>query len=343
MERKLRLSTKGALRFCILFGLALWLWSFFRSYLFFLALVLMAGSVLISILFLWLRRNSLWAEAILPAGRVGRDTSFSLCLHAYNPGRLTGFTADIVYRWSNIFTGYSERRKEHVWVAPAKGSEQKGILNSRYAGRVEVCLEEFVVYDFFHIVGLYGCDRKDANVTVWPGFSEGEGEEELYSCVEGFPKENESKRRGTDYNPDYEIREYIPGDELKSIHWKLSAKQGKLMVRERLATGREKVNVLLPLGEDRAQNDGLMEALYGLGRILLGKEYPIQLYWPGKGECLQGRFVAELGELENALSEILSGSGLHEPGCAEGQMAIEHPGESYILIQTGAYKGAYIQ
>ena len=342
MERKLRLSPGGILRYCFLLGITLYAWSFFRSYFLFLALILMVCSPVASFLLLWFARDALRVQALLPSNRVGRGTEFFFGITVYNPRKFAAFTADVTYRWGNLFTGYSEQKKQHLWIAPGGGSEIRQLLSSRYAGRVEVRIEDFEVFDLFHMFCLRGCDRSDAYVIVWPGFSEAE-EEEIYSCVEGFPQENETKRRGTDYNPDYEIREYVPGDELKSIHWKLSAKQRKLMVRERLATGREKINVLLPLGADRQENDGLMEAVYALCRLLLHKEYPVQLYWPGRGETLRGRFMAEQGELESALGEVLSDSGLHLSGEAQTQMSVEHPGESYIMIQTGAYKGAYIR
>ncbi|MCM1101840.1 MAG: DUF58 domain-containing protein [Clostridium sp.] len=348
MKRKLRLSIKGALRFFILFALFFWMWNYFRSYMLFMGMILLACGAVISVGLLWYNRDRLCVEAVLPTNRVGRDTSFSFNVRVGNPGRLAGFTAEMIYSWKNVFTGYAERKRAHLWVAPSSGSEIRHFLSSRYAGLVEVGIEEFRVYDLLHLFYLTDCRKTGADVIVWPGFAEGEDREEIYSFVQGFPKENEIKRRGTDYNPEYEIREYIPGDELKSIHWKLSAKQGKWMVRERLATGREKINVLLPLGEDREQNDGLMESLYGLCRLLLSREYPIQLYWPGRGSAeragvLRGRFVAEQGELEYALSEILSSSGLYRPGFVEEQMSIEHPGESYIRVQTGEYRGAYIQ
>ena len=342
MERKLRLSPMGTLRFGILFVFTLVVWNFFRSYLLFVALLLIVCCPAVSFLFLWLSRDMLSVQAMLPINRVGRHTDFSLGISVRNPRKFVAFTADITYSWSNVFTGYSEKVKQHLWVGPSGGSEIKQLLNSRYAGRVEVKIEAVEIFDLFHMFCLRGCDKSDGYVLVWPGFSEME-EEDLQSCVENFPGENETKKRGTDYNPDYEIREYIPGDELKSIHWKLSAKQGKMMVRERLASGREKISVLLPLGDDRAVNDGLMESVYALGRLLLDKEYPLQLYWPGRGETLRACYVAELGELENALGEILSDNGRHQPGGAEAQMAMEHPGESYILIQTGVYKGAYIR
>lgn len=343
MEKKLRLNIKGVLRFVILLGIVLWLWNFFRSYTLFLALILMMGSVLVSALLLWRGRNMIRAEAVLPPDRVGRGTPFSFSLKVSNPGRFAGFSADVTYSRSNVFTGYSERETAHFWAAPINGSGHDGLLSSQYAGRVEVCIEEFRVHDLFHIFYLLDSEKTSTGVVVWPGFSDAEASEKPSDCVEGFPDENESRRRGTDYNPEYEIREYIPGDALKSIHWKLSAKQGKMMVRERLATGHEIIHVLLPLGEDRKLNDDLVEAMYGVCRLLLDGDYPVQLYWPGRGDSLQSRFMIEQGELENTLVEILSDRGFHPVGRAQEQMAVEHPGAAYILIQTGAYKGAYIR
>ena len=341
MEKRLALSPLGIIRYCILLFFTLWIWNFFRSYFLFLALMLTLCCPIVSFLLLWFHRDKLWVQAILPNNRVGRSAEFYFDISMHNPGRVAAFTANITYSWSNIFTGYTERRKQHLWLVPG-GGRLRQLLSSRYAGRVEVRMEAFEVYDLLHMFCLHGCERTDAYVIVWPAFTEAD-EEELHSCVEGFPEENELKKRGTDFNPDYEVREYIPGDELRSIHWKLSAKQERLMVRERLALGRDKINILLPLTEDRQLNDDLMESVYALGRLLLHKGYPIQLYWPGRIDALRGLFVAEQGELENALSEILSDSGLHPRGKAERQMSVEHPSESYILIQTGAYKGAYIR
>lgn len=339
MEKKLRLSIKGVIRFLILYGIVVSMWWFFRNYVLFLALVLMPSCVILSGILLWKSGNRLSAEAILPGGRVGKHTEVPFVIRIHNRCKITGFTVDLTYVYRNVFTGHSDQEKLHLWAAPMEGCEVRQQMKSRYSGRVEAEIVRFVVYDSFHVFGLQGCEVKGSSVLVWPKFTE-EAEEEVYSCVEGFPRDNESRKRGAEYNPDYEIREYIPGDELKSIHWKLTAKQDRLMVRERLATGREKMNVLLPLGDGREENDGLLEALYGLGRILLNKEYPIQLYWPGKG-ALQSCFIAEVGELEGAVSRILSGEAVG--GNARTLMDMEHPGEKYILVQTGAYKGAYIQ
>ena len=166
--------------------------------------------------------------------------------------------------------------------APGKGASFRVLANSRYAGRLTVWVEECKVYDLLQIFYLTYRMEKDAGVLVWPVFSDGEETEELYESVEGFPKENESRKRGTEYNPDYEVREYVAGDELKSIHWKLSAKQDKLMVRERLAAGKEKINVLLPLGE-RAVQAFAYEGIPGSAILAGGGAVALQPFYRGTG------------------------------------------------------------
>ncbi|MDE7239330.1 MAG: hypothetical protein K2N41_06415, partial [Lachnospiraceae bacterium] len=75
--------------------------------------------------------------------------------------------------------------------------------------------------------------------------------------------------------------------------------------------------------------------------LLLEKGYPVQLFWQGTDGELRTNYCLEQGELEGVTAEILSSGGFRQPGTAKQQMAIAHPGESYILIQTGAYLGAY--
>ena len=341
-EIRLRPSILGWIRFGVLFGLAFLSWWFFRSYLLLMALILMVGCVVASAFSLTTSKDLIKAETVIPQGRVGRGADFPFLIRIRNPRRFFGFSADLTYSWGNVFTDYFQEKKVRLWLAPVKGCEIRQSLESQYAGRIETKILSCVVYDLFHLFYLEGCTVRDSGVVAYPTPTVAP-DEEIYSCVEGFPKEDESKQRGTEYNPDYEIREYIPGDELKNIHWKLTAKQNKLMVRERLKSGKQKINLLLPLTDRKQENDELMDALSYLGQLFLEKEYPVQLYWSGTGKELQSRYIAELGELEAALGQILSGNGKRQPGSAREQMEMEHPGESYVLVQAGAYKGAYIR
>ena len=114
-------------------------------------------------------------------------------------------------------------------------------------------------------------------------------------------------------------------------------------LRERLATGRDRINVLLALTKDLQVNDALIFSLRSLGLLLLDKGYPIRLCWLGYDGTIQGRYLAEEGELENAMDEILSISGKRDPAQARNAMESEYPGEAYIVVRHGNYKGKYIR
>lgn len=52
-------------------------------------------------------------------------------------------------------------------------------------------------------------------------------ESDIYDC-----ETYSSYRKGQDYSEIYQIREYVPGDNIKHVHWKLSGRTDELMVKE---------------------------------------------------------------------------------------------------------------
>lgn len=342
MDKRLRLSISGAIRVFTVFAVAFWMWHFFRSYILFLFILIMITVVILSSVSLRLARNKIQPKTELPYHLVGKNTDFLASIRFLNPLRFVGFAIDVTYLRENLFTQSAEEKKDKLWAAPRKGGSLRHFLNSRYAGLVRESVEAFRVYDPLRLFYLEYRGPKAAEVVAWPVFSDGEDAEEHSGSIEGFPEEDVSRKQGTEHEPEYEIREYIAGDALKSIHWKLSAKQGKTMVRERAGAGRDRINVLLPLSEDADENDALMESLYGMGRFLLAEGYPLRLFWQGVAGDICSRCIAEAGEFENVLGEILSANGIRVFDSAQEQMALEYPLERYILVRTGKYKGTYV-
>ena len=342
LMKKVKIHVWGALRYLIFLGIVGVLWWYFRTYELFLMMILTMVVAAASAYVLYRERNSFSVGAFLPGGGIGRERTVPMSIRIRNVSRFLGFAAEVSYEIRNVFTGYESQGRERTWAGPGTSYVLERDLVSHHAGRVEIAVKEFVIWDWLGIFRMKNAVPDAAWVIVSPSMERAD-DEELSACVEDFPNENETKKRGTDVNPDYEIREYVPGDELKNIHWKLSAKTGRTMVRERLATGRDRINVLLALTENEDENDALMASLHGLGLLLLEKGYPVRLCWLGLGGNLQGRYLAEEGELESALDEILSVPGKMEPQKAQYAMEAEFPGEAYVLVKNGAYKGAYVK
>lgn len=108
------------------------------------------------------------------------------------------------------------------------------IFEAQYSGIVEICLESIKIYDFLGIFYRKVKWNKKAQVKIMPEFRlmpleitrktrEFQAEAEEYS----------QQRRGDDPAEIYQIRAYTERDSLKDIHWKLSAREEELMVKER--------------------------------------------------------------------------------------------------------------
>ena len=117
-------------------------------------------------------------------------------------------------------------------VAPCK--EKTIILQagSGYCGRIRISVSKVKLYDCFGLIGIpCKCnavthmtvqpDLFEMDVTLLPSSSSVQ-DSEIYS----------QERPGSDLTETFQIREYVPGDSPRQVHWKLSSKFDKLIVRD---------------------------------------------------------------------------------------------------------------
>lgn len=119
-------------------------------------------------------------------------------------------------------------KKKKVWMKTGVHS-----LSLLQPGCYEFELKKIRFYDF---LGLFYWEKKQqvfANAIVLPEIHEipvmlGESARNFWGEAEIY---NELKP-GYDPSEMFDVREFRDGDKLQSVHWKLSAKSGELMVRE---------------------------------------------------------------------------------------------------------------
>ena len=93
-----------------------------------------------------------------------------------------------------------------------------------------------------------------------------------------------AQKAGNDPGETFRIREYVPGDPIRQIHWKLSEKTGTLMVREfGLPAENQLLLVFLP---DKSlspeQLDAMLDTLVSVSSELLRQELPHTLLYAGE-------------------------------------------------------------
>lgn len=118
-------------------------------------------------------------------------------------------------------------------LSPTEEQKLEIELDSRYAGTVEYRLDALVLYDLLGIFCRAIPLRDHRSIGIMPPFEL--MPLEITRRTREFladADEYSTEKKGDDPSEVYQIREYRPPDSIHSIHWKLSAKEDSLMVKE---------------------------------------------------------------------------------------------------------------
>lgn len=109
---------------------------------------------------------------------------------------------------------------------------------------------------------------------------------------------------GGGFGENHELRLYRPGDNLNQIHWKLSAKTGKLTIREPMEPQQGTLLLTMTLRGTPEELDRKFGRLLWAGKYLTDREltYEIQVL---TGEGIQHFQISALCDLENAIDTLL--------------------------------------
>lgn len=80
---------------------------------------------------------------------------------------------------------------------------------------------------------------------------------------------------------DYSLRDYQPGDPLKAVHWKLSSKLDRLILRQPEESGPPELILFFELWGQLDRLNRLMDQLEASCRLLLDRGLPCRLVWAG--------------------------------------------------------------
>ena len=105
---------------------------------------------------------------------------------------------------------------------------------------------------------------------------------------------------------DYDLREYRPGDSLRTIHWKLSSKHDSLVVREPVKSGLPQVALTLDLFGDGARLNRVLGRLWSVSQALLDRDIPHKILWLDPACGQQEKTVASQDQLLGCMAALLS-------------------------------------
>lgn len=224
-------AVKRRTGFCILVAaLAAMLFFFSTAYLMCMLVALIALAAACCIMIRGdAKRMELSADAAAGA-RVGRGARFDLNVSCRGRLLAAGYvTVDVEI--SNIMFGIT-RRQQFVLPLRDHGEPLKTALKMEICGDTRISCISAQVWDPLGLFSASCAAFPETRIMCYPKPADIDlsVSDDVVGSVntEGLIQ----NRKGSDPSETFDIRDYMPGDDIRTIHWKLSSKVGSVMVRE---------------------------------------------------------------------------------------------------------------
>ena len=193
--------------------------------------------------------------SIVTEGEVLKQAVTAGELRVKNTGIFPLAQAQVCFAFHNIRNGETENMELLVAAAGRKTESFPFEMRCRHSGQMKIELSGVQVSDY---LGLF-------QKTIRPDCSS-----EIYILPETFQVDVDitsrsvqnrnsdyyaDDRKGYDSGETFGIREYVPGDNTKFIHWKLSSKLDKVLIRELGFPIQNSILIFLETGWHLAQPD----------------------------------------------------------------------------------------
>lgn len=270
----------------------------------------------ISLVLMLIAGREIAIELELP--QTAEKKAASLTYRISNPGRYPVARITFQIRLENQMTGaFRERRVSATAGSRETVTAELSLQNSK-VGTVVVSTNKIRVYDAFGLFVFRKPDMPDQAVIIYPDMRNVEVHMENPVENTGDGSRYSPDRPGQDVSEIFALREYVPGDEIRKIHWKLSGKTDRTMVRDFSLPLNYSVFLLLELTRGSEELvDAQVEIFLALSRTLLENGISHNMGWY---DAAEERFnVEELDdfeELELAAAGVLSSYAVEESGAA---------------------------
>lgn len=181
------------------------------------------------------------------------------------------FRCDMVLNVMNLLTGSEMKIEKTYMIGPFGKQSDSILLQTRYCGRVETDIVKIDCIDWFSLTRR-GCRAVSrGHYYIYPEYADLDIDDTLKQRAYNSRMETYLNRKGNDPTEILDIRDYNRGDSVKMIHWKLSAKWKKKMVRELdMPSNQDTLLVFGLFGEKDGENiNKLAEYVLSLSHALL--------------------------------------------------------------------------
>lgn len=276
---------------------------------------------------------------------VNKGEEIPISVQINNPTFFPIANLKVYIKYKNAYSKYSYTKDFNISIDAKTKTIVSFSLYSEYAGNMIISLNGIRIYDYLKIFSLKKRLRGDIKAAVLPLYYELSENILNHRQVNMVESDNYSPYKpGDDPSEVFAIREYREGDRLQRIHWKLSRKQGQLMIKEFSDPINCSVLLLVDLCVPKGENvlsymDAILECALSLSYTFLLNEHLHYFAWFDNkhGTCIRKR-IGEEKDLFEAVDGLLEAVPYTEPTDVLKAYLAEYPRGQYadVYYVTGA-------
>ena len=259
----------------------------------------------VSLILMLISARSITVNMSIPPSTEKGEVSFSL--DTANKGMIPVAKLIISLALENQLMGVSSEK--HIYMSISSKKEKEVFLQVENAkiGVLSINVKKTKIYDIFGLFSKKLATASEKSTIVYPRLLEMEIYMDRPVETSGDGSRYSTEKKGMDNSEIFAIRDYSYGDEIRKIHWKLSGKVDKIVVRDFSLPLNYSIFLLIELSKtDEQIMDAMMELYLSLSRVLLYEGINHNLAWYNDGE--EKLHVHELDTLEDfevAMAEFL--------------------------------------
>ena len=182
--------------------------------------------------------------------------------------------AGVKVEFFSDFSYISELNENNEYELPPQlGLKKETVLVCKYRGEYDVGIRNIIVQDYLRLFSFNFKNKENLRAIVMPRL------EILETLRHPYSPDVYKDSRINPTEQDVLVREYIPGDDIRNINWKISAHMGKPYVRTK--TGLENPSIAIIMDSCRFGKD--MEDFLPLENKVLETTIAVVYYYLSKG------------------------------------------------------------
>lgn len=287
---------------------------------------------------------------IREGNREGKDYILGVEMKGTKRLHVTGYVL-IEFEVHNQMFEHTEHMRYLIPLSDMR-SEYDIKMQAPCCGELKFICSDIWAVDYFHLFLIPIHKFEEARTIIYPRVAK--LQVELSREAIGAVREdvNMQSREGNDPSEMYAVREYIPGDDIRSVHWKLSSKMDQILLRQSSDPTHYNVVLLPDFGRKYMQSDS-KEQLEDIRQInhavAVGEEIGRQLLKKRESFCIalpmgQGLKLVEVQnerQLRSAMAQWLSTPIPRRQGVGLRYFSMQHLEQHFsrlVILSAGEYE-----